>query len=219
MKILLVEDNENILSILKRGFSEKGYVIDEALNGKDAEYLATINNYNVIILDWMLQLKSGIEVLQSLRDKNIMTPILILSAKGSIENKIQGLTAGCDDYLSKPFSFDELLARVEALHRRSILLSKKNFIEFSNIKIDIIKKIVYQDASELVLSSKEYSLLWLLIEHKNSFISKSMIEEMLWSNEKFINSNIIEVTIYNLRKKLGKEIIKNFRGLGYKIEI
>ena len=219
MKILLVEDNENILSILKRGFSEKGYVIDEALNGKDAEYLATINNYNVIILDWMLPLKSGIEVLQSLRDKNIMTPILILSAKGSIENKIQGLTAGCDDYLSKPFSFDELLARVEALHRRSILLSKKNFIEFSNIKIDIIKKIVYQDASELVLSSKEYSLLWLLIEHKNSFISKSMIEEMLWSNEKFINSNIIEVTIYNLRKKLGKEIIKNFRGLGYKIEI
>ena len=219
MKILLVEDNENILSILKRGFSEKGYVIDEALNGKDAEYLATINNYNVIILDWMLPLKSGIEVLQSLRDKNIMTPILILSAKGSIENKIQGLTAGCDDYLSKPFSFDELLARVEALHRRSILLSKKNFIEFSNIKIDIIKKIVYQDASELVLSSKEYSLLWLLIEHKNSFISKSMIEEMLWSNEKFINSNIIEVTIYNLRKKLGKEIIKNVRGLGYKIEI
>jgi len=219
MKILLVEDNENILSILKRGFSEKGYVIDEALNGKDAEYLATINNYNVIILDWMLPLKSGIEVLQSLRDKNIMTPILILSAKGSIENKIQGLTAGCDDYLSKPFSFDELLARVEALHRRSILLSKKNFIEFSNIKIDIIKKIVYQDASELVLSSKEYSLLWLLIEHKNSFISKAMIEEMLWSNEKFINSNIIEVTIYNLRKKLGKEIIKNFRGLGYKIEI
>ena len=219
MKILLVEDNENILSILKRGFSEKGYVIDEALNGKDAEYLATINNYNVIILDWMLPLKSGIEVLQSLRGKNIITPILILSAKDSIENKIQGLTAGCDDYLSKPFSFDELLARVEALHRRSILLSKKNFIEFSNIKIDIIKKIVYQDASELVLSSKEYSLLWLLIEHKNSFISKAMIEEMLWSNEKFINSNIIEVTIYNLRKKLGKEIIKNFRGLGYKIEI
>jgi len=219
MKILLVEDNENILSILKRGFSEKGYVIDEALNGKDAEYLATINNYNVIILDWMLPLKSGIEVLQSLRGKNIITPILILSAKDSIENKIQGLTAGCDDYLSKPFSFDELLARVEALHRRSIFLSKKNFIEFSNIKIDIIKKIVYQDASELVLSSKEYSLLWLLIEHKNSFISKSMIEEMLWSNEKFINSNIIEVTIYNLRKKLGKEIIKNVRGLGYKIEI
>lgn len=219
MKILIIEDDTDILSFLQRGLEEDGYIIDSALDGEDGEYLATVNSYDVIILDWMLPLKSGIEVLKSLREQNITTPILMLTAKDETSDKVQGLKTGCDDYLSKPFNFDELEARIEALYRRSLSLNASNKIEFKNISIDIDKKIITKDNQTLKLSSKEYELLIFLIKNKNSFVSKIMIEEGLWNNEEFINSNVIQVTIHNLRKKIGKEIIKSFRGLGYKIEI
>lgn len=219
MKLLIIEDDTDILSFLKRGLEEDGYTLDSALNGEDGEYLATVNIYDVIILDWMLPLKSGIEVLKSLRDKNITTPILMLTAKGETKDKVQGLRDGCDDYLSKPFSFDELEARIEALYRRSLSLNASNKIVFQNICINIDTKIITKDNQIVKLSSKEYELLIFLIKHKNSFVSKTMIEDGLWNNEEFINSNVIQVTIHNLRKKIGKEFIQNFRGLGYKIEI
>ena len=219
MKILIIEDDTDILSFLKRGLEEDGYIIDSSLNGEDGEYLATINMYDVIILDWMLPLKSGIEVLKSLRDKNITTPILMLTAKSETSDKIQGLKTGCDDYLSKPFSFDELEARIEALYRRSLSLNASNKILFQDICINIDTKTVTKDNKQVNLSLKEYELLLFLIKHKNSFVSKTMIEESLWNSEEFINSNVIQVTIYKLRKKIGKELIQNFRGLGYKIEI
>ena len=120
MKILIVEDDENILSFLKRGFQEEDYIIDSADDGDDGEYLATSNSYDIIILDWMLPNKSGIEILSSIREQNITTPVIMLTAKGEIDDKIEGLTYGADDYMSKPFSFKELLARSKALYRRSI---------------------------------------------------------------------------------------------------
>jgi len=217
MKLLLIEDEENIVSFLKRGLEEDGYILDIAYDGEEGEYLASVNNYDVIILDWMIPKKSGIDVLKSLRSKNISTSILMLSAKGESENKIEGLKNGCDDYLSKPFNFNELEARLEALYRRSLSKSN-NSISFKNIKIDLDKKIVLKDNSVLTLSLKEYDLLLFLIKYKNSFVSISKIEEGLYNNEQFLNSNVIQVTIYNLRKKLGKDIIQNSRGLGYKIE-
>jgi len=219
MKLLIIEDDKDILSFLKRGLEEDGYIIDSALNGEDGEYLATINIYDVIILDWMLPLKNGIEVLKSLRGKNITTPILMLTAKDETKDKVQGLKTGCDDYLSKPFNFDELEARIEALYRRSLSLNATNKIVFQDICINIDTNIVTKENKIIKLSSKEYELLLFLIKHKNSFVSKTMIEEGLWSNEEFINSNVIQVTMHNLRKKIGKEFIQNFRGLGYKIEI
>lgn len=219
MKLLIIEDDINILSFLKRGFEEDGYILDSATNGDDGEYLACINSYDIIILDWMLPLKNGIEVLKSLRTKNILTPILMLTAKGEIKDKIQGLKGGCDDYLSKPFSFDELEARIEALYRRSLFFNATNKIQFQDITIDIDTKIVTKNNIKLDLTSKEYELLMFLIKHKNSFVSKPQIEVGLWNNEEFINSNVIQVTIHNLRKKIGKEFIKSFRGLGYKIEV
>ncbi len=219
MKLLIIEDDNNILSFLIRGFEEDGYIVDNATDGNDGEYLAIMNTYDAIILDWMLPNKSGIDIVKSLRDKNISTPILMLTAKGEIPDKIQGLRTGCDDYLSKPFSFDELQARIEALYRRVLSSNNTNIIEFKNIKIDLDKKVVMQNSDILALSAKEYELLIFLIKHKNSFVSKSMIEDGLWSNEEFINSNVIQVTIHNIRKKVGKDLIKNFRGLGYKIEI
>lgn len=160
----------------------------------------------------MLPQKSGIELLQSLRSKKIKVPVIMLTAKSDIDYKVSGLNYGADDYLSKPFSFKELHARIEALYRRSINVVS-NTIELNGFgTLDMEAKVI-------ALSKKEYELLSFLIKHKNGMVSKSMIEEQLWSAESYINSNVIQVTIYNLRKKIGKEFIKSFRGLGYKIEI
>ncbi len=219
MKLLIIEDDKDILSLLTRGLKEAHHTIDTAQNGEDGEYLASINQYDIIILDWMLPLKSGIEVLQSLRNQNITTSILMLSAKGESKDKIEGLRNGSDDYLAKPFNFAELEARLEALYRRTTLNNNLNTIEFYDIQIDLNNKTVSKQNVIVNLSLKEYELLIFLIKHKNSYVSKPMIEDNLWNNEEFVNSNVIEVTIYNLRKKIGKDIIKNFRGMGYKIEI
>ncbi len=166
MKLLIVEDDENIASLLKRGFEEEEYIVEVAYDGEDGEYLATTNEYDVIILDWMLPFKDGIEILQSLKQHNIHTPTIMLTAKDSIEDKVEGLTTGADDYLSKPFSFQELHARVLALYRRSVSDSG-NTISIKNITIDIDKKIIKKDGEELTLTQKEYELLLFLIKHKN----------------------------------------------------
>lgn len=218
MKLLIIEDDVNILSFLKRGFNEEGFIVDSALDGEDGEYLASTNSYDVIILDWMLPIKNGLEILKSLRENNITTPTIMLSAKDEIKDKVSGLSSGADDYLSKPFAFVELLARVEALHRRK-LSSGINELKINNISVNIDLKTVKNMEEIIDLTAKEYELLIFLIQHKNSMVSNAMIEEQLWNNVEYINSNVIQVTIYHLRKKLGKEFIKSFRGLGYKIEV
>lgn len=219
MKLLIVEDDLNILSLLEKGFKEDGHVIDKADNGEDGEYLATINKYDVIILDWMLPIKSGIDVLKSLRSENITIPILMLTAKDQTKDKIAGLKIGADDYLCKPFVFEELKARIESLHRRYLKNYSNNIIEFGDIVINKETKIILKNNIELKLSSKELNILFLLLENKNSFVSKSMIEEMIYDTQSVVSSNVISVIIHNLRKKLGDNMITNFRGLGYKIEI
>ncbi len=217
MKILIIEDDKDIANFLKRGFEESNHNIEISNDGEEGEYLAIINKYDIIILDWMLPKKNGIEILKTLRQKNILTPVLMLTAKDKLEDKITGLKIGSDDYLSKPFSFEELEARVTALYRRSSQMN--NIMEFSNIKVNLDTKDVFKNNSFINLTVKEYELLLLLVKNKNSYISKDTIEEMLYCNEEYLNSNVIQVTIYNLRKKIGKEHIKSFRGIGYKIEI
>jgi len=218
MKILIIEDDENILAVLKRGFEEEEYVIDTALDGEDGEYLALTNSYDIILLDWMLPVKNGIEVLESLRQKDILTPIIMLTAKDDIDDKVMGLTVGADDYLSKPFSFKELLARVNVLYRRALSVTT-NKLHIHDITIDIDSKRVTNAEEEIILTQKEYELLLFLVKNKNKLVSNALIEEQLWNNEEYINSNVIQVTIYNLRKKLGKDFIKSSRGFGYKIEV
>ncbi len=218
MKLLIIEDDKNILSLLQRAFSEDGYVLDSAMDGEEGEYLAIMNSYDVIILDWMLPLKNGIEVIRSLREKNITTPTIMLSAKGETEDKIAGLKHGADDYLSKPFSFAELEARVEALYRRNISQGVA-LLKIGEIEIDSNNKVVTKNKQRVELTSKEYELLIFLFKNKNAYVSNAMIEEQLWNNQEYMNSNVIQVTIYHLRKKLGKELIKSNRGLGYKVEI
>ncbi len=218
MKILIVEDDENILSFLKRGFEEEGYIIDSSSDGEEAEYLITTYQYDIIILDWMLPNLSGIEILQKIREKNILTPVIMLTAKDEVDDRVLGLTYGADDYMCKPFSFKELQARAIALYRRSIS-STSNTITIKDLTIDLDSKTVKKADEELSLTQKEYELLLFLVKNKNKTVSNSMIEEQLWGNEEYINSNVIQVTIYNLRKKISKDLIKSSRGLGYKIEV
>lgn len=217
MKILIIEDDEHILSLLVRGFSEYNHIVEVARDGADGEYMATYNSYDVIVLDWMLPCKNGLEVLCELRAKEVKTPIIMLTAKSDIDDRVLGLQNGADDYLPKPFSFKELRVRVEALYRRTIS-DGNNTLKIQDIIIDLDTKIVKKDFLELSLSFKEYELLLFLIKNKNAMVSNSMIQEQLWSEEEYINSNVIQVTIYQLRKKIGKEFIKSFRGLGYKVE-
>ena len=217
MKVLIIEDDEAILRMLKRGLEDEDFVVDTAINGEDGEYLAGINHYDVIILDWMLPQKSGIEVLKSLRDKNILTPVLMLTAKDTTNNKVEGLNSGADDYLAKPFSFDELLARLNAIYRRSALKGNNKII-IDNIEIDIDAKLVKKDGKIVDLTAKEYELLEFLIANRGSVVSTEMIQDQLWNNEEFITSNVIQVIVYRLRNKLSKSLIKSKRNLGYFIE-
>ncbi len=217
MKLLIIEDDENILSLLKDGFEEEDFIVETADDGEDGLYLASMNSYDVIVLDWMLPKISGIQILEKLRNKNINTPIIMLTAKDEVKNKVEGLKHGADDYLSKPFSFEELQARVEALYRRTSFKGSST-IQIQNFTVDSSKKIVTLENQIIDLSAKEYELLMFLVKNKNSYVSKFMIEEQLWTSEEIRTSNVIEVTIFKLRKKLSKELIKNFKGLGYKIE-
>jgi len=217
MKILLIEDDEKILSFLQKGLKEDGHSVKIAKNGEDGEYLAKTNQYDVIILDWMLPKKSGIEVLNSIREE-INTPILMLTARDEVEDKVTCLKLGADDYLTKPFAYEELEARILALYRRSVSKGS-NFIEIKDIKIDINNKILLKNEKSINLSAKEWELLLFLIKNKNSIVSNEMIENQLWADVPYMNSNVIAVTIYHLRKKIGKDIIKSYRSLGYKIEI
>jgi len=218
MKMLIIEDDENILSVLKRAFEEENYIIDSSMDGEEGEYLALTNSYDIILLDWMLPNKNGIEILTNLRAESVTTPIIMLTAKDDIDDKVSGLTQGADDYVGKPFIFKELLARVNALYRRS-LSSTTNKFKILDIEINLDLKIVTKDDNEISLTQKEYELLLFLLKNKNQLVSNALIEEQLWTNEEYINSNVIQVTIYNLRKKLGKEFIKSSRGLGYKIDV
>ena len=218
MKMLIIEDDENILSMLKRGFEEENFIIDCSLDGEEGEYLALSNSYDIILLDWMLPNKNGIEILKNIRAQGITTSIIMLTAKGEVDDKVNGLSNGADDYLAKPFSFKELLARVNALYRRSLSTTTNKF-ELHDVIIDLDLKRVTKNDEQVIMTQKEFELLLFLIKNKNQLVSNSIIEEQLWNNEEYINSNVIQVTIYNLRKKLGKEFIKSSRGLGYKIEI
>ena len=217
MKLLLIEDDKKIVSFLQRGLIEDGFKIDIAKNAEDGEYLAIQNNYDVIILDWMLPDGDGLEILQKIR-KEKATPIIMLTAKDKLKDKLSGLRNGADDYLTKPFEYDELVARIEVLYRRN-LSDGKNIIKIYDLEIDINSKTIKKNNSYIKLTAKEYELFIFLLKNKNKIVSHSMIENELWNDEQYINSNVISVTIYHLRQKIGKEIIKSYRGVGYSIEI
>ncbi|MDT8719318.1 response regulator transcription factor [Clostridium sp. 19966] len=219
MRILLVEDEVNLSEALVYTLKKNNYIVDAAFDGLEGEKLAETNIYNVIILDRMLPLKEGLEVLKSLRKKHIATPVLILTAKDSIKDRIEGLDSGADDYLIKPFSKDELLARIRALSRRQTdEIANEEFI-IGNTSFNPLKCEISVGGNITKLSSKESQVLEIMLKNKNLVITKELLLDRIWGFQSDIELNNIEVYISYLRKKLSESaseiIIETIRGRGY----
>ena len=218
MKILIVEDDPAIASLLERTLEEEGWRSVKAKSGEEGRYRAEMESFDLMILDWMLPDLSGPELLEDLRREGNDIPVLMLTARGETEDRIEGLRKGADDYLPKPFSIEELIERIRALYRRS-LGSGGNRIEAGPLQVDLAARRVILEGEEISLKRKEYELLLFLLKHRGAPVSRQMIEEQLWESETFLQSNVIEVTIYNLRKAIGKERIRTSRGMGYILDV
>ncbi len=218
MRILLVEDEEKIASFLKRGLKENKYAVDVAVDGEEALYLADVNSYDVMILDLGIPKISGINVCKQVRATKNPVPILILTARSAVEDRVAGLNAGADDYLSKPFSFVELLARLRALLRRE-RKEKSDILKIADLELNMLNHQVVRNGRSVALTSREYSLLEYLMLHANQVVTRTMISEHVWNEEFNSFSNIIDVHIRYLRKKIDDgskhKLIHTIRGTGY----
>ncbi len=220
MKILIIEDDQKIINFLKKGLEEETYTVDYSLNGEEGIYLASVNKYALILLDIMIPLKDGIEVCKTLRASNIQTPIIMLTAKDSIEDKIKGLDIGANDYLAKPFSFSELLARIRVQLRAGNSFETK--LKVADLELDLISKNVKREGEPISLTAKEFSILEFLIKNKNKVLSETVIMDSMSNFDDTNISNVINVYIYRLRNKIDKpyekKLIKTIRGMGFKID-
>ncbi|HIP11888.1 MAG TPA: response regulator transcription factor [Arcobacter sp.] len=219
MKILIVEDDIKISSFLKKGLEEENYSIDCVYDGEEAFYLVQNNIYDLILLDIMIPSINGVDLCKKIREENISYPIIMLTAKSSIEEKVLGLSEGANDYVTKPFSFEELLARIKVQLRSGKSLN--NILQIDNLSINTDTKIVTRDNDTINLTSKEYSILEYLVLHKEKVLTEEMINESLLNMDESTASNIVNVYIYRLRNKIDKnydkKIIHTIRGMGYKI--
>jgi DNA-binding response OmpR family regulator len=218
MRILLVEDEKNMAGFIKRGLEEERYVVDVAPNGEEALFLAEINIYDLIILDIMLPDTTGFSICKDLRAKKIDTYILMLSARDDVKDKVLGLTTGADDYLSKPFDFDELLARIAALLRRK-RLDKNPVLKVADLELNQLTHKIVRGEKEITLTAKEYSLLEYLMLHANQVVTRTHISEHVWNEDFDSLTNVIDVFINRLRNKIDqgfeKKLIHSLRGTGY----
>ena len=219
MKILIIEDDIKIINFLKKGLEEECYIVDYAINGEDGIYLANVNKYDLILLDIMLPIKDGIEVCKTLRISNNQIPIIMLTAKDSIEDKIKGLDIGANDYLAKPFSFAELLARIRVQLRATPSIQTK--LSIGDLELDLLDKTAIRANENIVLTSKEFTLLEFLIKNKDRVLSETTINSAISSFEDSNISNIVNVYIYRLRNKINKrfdnKLIRTVRGIGFRI--
>jgi DNA-binding response OmpR family regulator len=222
MKLLIVEDDSDISEFISEGFKAEGYTVDTAFQGVQGSFMARVNSYDAIILDFSLPLKNGIEVCQEIRDSGSSAPILFLSVIDDTKTKIHALRAGADDYLTKPFFFDELKERIKALLRRPRTIAE-SIITIGEVSLNTEKRTVECGGSPVYLTRKEYSLLEYLMRNANLAISRSMILEHVWNADSDPLSNTVEAHIMRLRKKLGgngdRELIKNIPGRGYVIDL
>lgn len=223
MRILVVEDEHRIANSIKKGLEQENYAVDVAYNGDDGYDLASTEDYDAIILDLMLPGTKGLEITRNLREEKIHAPILILTAKGQIQDKVKGLDSGADDYLTKPFSFEELLARIRALIRRP-KTAVSEILTAEDLTLNSKTFEVRREEKLIMLSSKEFSLLEYLLRNKGRILTKEQIISHVWDYDADILPNTVEVYIRNLRNKIDapfknkKGIIKTIRGFGYKIE-
>lgn len=219
MHLLLVEDDEKIASFIVKGMREAGFVVDHASDGLEGLGMAFAEDYDVAIIDLMLPKLDGLTLIESLRQRKINLPVIILSAKRSLDDRIKGLQQGGDDYLTKPFAFSELLARVQALLRRASNTPEATSMVVHDLSVDVLSRIVKRGNKKINLQPKEFSLLEYLMRNAGRVVSKTMIMERVWDYSFDPNTNVVEARICHLRDKVDKgfdvPLIHTVRGLGY----
>ncbi|MFQ5716741.1 MAG: heavy metal response regulator transcription factor [Nitrospinales bacterium] len=218
MRILIIEDEKKVARFVKRGLEEETYAVDAAYDGEEGLYLAKETPYDLIILDIMLPKIDGLEVLARLRKNHIDTPVLLLTAKASVEDRVEGLNQGADDYLTKPFAFSELLARVRVLLRRG-KTEVQTVLKISGLTLDLLSHKVKRNDQEIELTGKEYSLLEYFMRNQGKVLTRTMIAEHVWDYNFDTFTNVIDVFINHLRKKIDKnhspKLLHTLRGVGY----
>lgn len=220
MKILLVEDNHDIQEALKRDLESEMFAVDLASNGEVGSFMARTNHYDVILLDYMLPIKSGLDVCREVRNANKHAPIIIISVCDKLKDKVTLLEAGADDYVPKPFSFSELLARIKAVSRRPYKISE-SLLTIEDITLDIARQNVVRDGKNIYLTRKEFMLLECFARNRGKIVSRGFINESVWENDSNPFSNTIEAHVRNLRKKIDSgraHLIKTVPGRGYIVE-
>ena len=220
MKILIIEDEVKTIDYLKRGLTEQGYSVDAATDGLDGLHLASTGDYDAIILDIMLPGLDGIRLLKSLRPSN-NTPVIMLTAKDTVASRLEGFQAGADDYLVKPFSFLELLARLQVITKR-VRTKEQTNIYIGDLHIDLLARRATRGSRRLELTAKEFSLLEVLAQRQSQIVSKTVITELVWDICFDTNTNVVEATVKRLRAKLEQEgepkLLHTIRGMGYVLE-
>ena len=219
MRILLVEDDLNIASFILKGLKEAGFAMDHAANGEDGLHLVLNEPYDAAIIDIMLPKLDGLTLIEELRRKKINTPVIILSAKRSVDDRIKGLQTGGDDYLTKPFSFSELLARLEALIRRATRTTEPNRLHVGDLSMDLLTREIERAGKKIDLQPREFALLEYLMRSAGRVVSKTMILEHVWDYNFDPQTNVVDVLVCRLRDKVDRDfmekMIHTIRGVGY----
>jgi DNA-binding response OmpR family regulator len=217
-RVLIVEDQKKLLASLQRGLQEERYEVISAMSGEEGYYLATTAKVDLVILDVMLPKRNGIQVLGDLRQSGFTKPVLILTARDAVEDKVLGLDAGADDYLVKPFSFAELLARMRALLRRD-MAARELVLRADDLEMNLVARRVARGGEDIALTPREFELLEYLLRHKNSTVTRDMIGRDVWKEPTGSLTNVIDVYIKTLRKKIertgAQQLIHTVRGVGY----
>ncbi|XDF79721.1 heavy metal response regulator transcription factor [Aliivibrio fischeri] len=224
MKLLIIEDETKTGEYLKKGLTESGYTVDLSQDGADGLYNATTNQYDLIILDVMLPKLNGWQILQTLRNCENDTPIIMLTAKDQIDDRVKGFELGANDYLIKPFAFAELKARVEnALRAKSVILQpSSNELVLHDLKLDLLKRTATRNQDNITLTAKEFSLLELFMRKQGEVLSRTTIASLIWDMNFDSDTNVIDVAVKRLRSKIDKPydtpLIHTVRGMGYKMD-
>ena len=220
MRVLLIEDDRKAAKLLSKGLREEGFVVDVASTGEEGEEQAAINEYDVIVLDWLLPAKDGIAVCHSLRMRDLSTPILMLTARDSLADRVKGLSTGADDYLTKPFAFAELLARIRALLRRS-RSAQPAVLRIGDLTLDPGSRRVTRAGVSITLTSKEFAILEVLMRSAGDIVSRTRLVERVWDEASEVLDNLVDVHLSHLRKKIDSgeraPLIHTIRGFGYRL--
>jgi len=222
VRILIVEDDSQTALFISKGLRQEGFAVDHASNGEDGLHLALTEPYDAAVIDIMLPKLNGLALIDELRRSGIQTPVIVLSAKNSVDDRIKGLQTGGDDYLVKPFVFSELMARIHALIRRATQAAEPTAVTVADLKLDLVRRKVFRAGKELELQPKEFALLEYLLRNTGRVISKTMIMEHVWDYNFDPQTNVVEARICRLRDKVdrpfGLNLIHTIRGVGYVLE-